>query len=200
MFHSRWHRTNSKVCCASFPFPIQFFKVLGYELSTKMWAMPVRAPTSCQVPIFYWAQEYELYHSLSLPSSSQLYLLSLRAPCTALRSSFIYECILLNCVCRRTSQPLPCQWSGTMLLKRLWFSRSTGESDRGRSYACLTPADICESALLPAKETHLGDGVKTAPLYRHHRRPLRWIDDFRHKTTRNTPKCVFHVPQNVKVG
>ena len=138
--------------------------------------------------------------SLSLPSSSQLYLLSLRAPCAALRSSFIYECILLNCVCRRTSQPLPCQWSGTMLLKRLWFSESTGESDPGRSYACLPPADICESALLPAKETHLGDGVKTAPLYRHHHRPLRWIDDFRHKTTRNTLKCVFHVPQNVKLG
>ena len=84
-----------------------------------MRTLPVRAPTSCQVPILSGAQEYELSLSVSLcpPSSSQLHLLSVIAPPTALRSFFIYECILLNCVCKRTNQPLPCQHRGTRMLE-----------------------------------------------------------------------------------
>ena len=52
---------------------------------------------------------------------------------------------------------------------------------------------VCGSVLPPAKDAHLGDGVEMASFNRHHHHPLRKVYDFRPKTTRNTPRCVFHV-------
>lgn len=150
MLHSLWTRTGSKLCCASFPFSIQRFKVLGYLLSTKMWAMPVHAPTSCPLPMLCWASEQ--IFSLLL----QLHLLSSRAPPTALRSFFIYECIQLHCVCRSVSQPLPCRCPGTMLLNSALICREYGgELDPGSSHPWLPPAGVCRPDFHPQR-THTG--------------------------------------------
>lgn len=161
-----------------------------------MRTLPVHAPTSCQVPILYGAQEYELALSVSLspPSSSQLHLLSATAPPTALRSFFIYECILLNCVCKRTNQPLPCQHHGTRMLEPgFGFLGLWGHSILVEVTRAFLLEVVCGSVLPPAKDAHLGDGVKMVLFNVHHRHSLRRVYDFRPKTTRNTPRCVFHV-------
>lgn len=178
-----------------FPPPFSSFMswVINYQQKCEpcqcLLRLPAKSPYSTE------PRSVSAVSSLSLPSASPLHLLSARAPPTALRSFFIYECILLNCVCKRTSQPLPCQRIGTVLLKRLCFSGSPGggKSDPGRNHACLPPAGNWGSVLLPAKDAHLGDGVTTSLLSRHHPCPLRCTEDHRDKTTRNVLKCVFHV-------
>lgn len=111
--HSRLKKTDSKVCCASFPLSIQFFKVLVSNYQQK------REPCQCvlRLPASSSRSTEPRADSLSL-SSSRLHLLGSRAPPTALRSFFIYECIPLNCVSKRRNPPLPCQRIGTVLLKK----------------------------------------------------------------------------------
>ena len=166
-----------------------------------MRTLPVRAPTSCQVPILSGAQEYELSLSVSLspPSSSQLHLLSVMAPPTALRSFFIYECILLNCVCKRTNQPLPCQHRGTRMLEPGFdFLRLRGHPTLVEVTHTFLLEVVCGSVLPPAKDAHLGDGVEMASFNRHHHHPLRRVYDFRPRTTRNTRDVYVMCSPNVK--
>lgn len=128
-----------------FPPPFSSFMswVINYQQKCEpcqcLLRLPAKSPYSTE------PRSVSAVSSLSLPSSSPLHLLSARAPPTALRSFFIYECILLNCVCKRTSQPLPCQRIGTVLLKRLCFSGSPGVENQ-------TLAEIMHVFLLQVTE------------------------------------------------
>ena len=168
---------------ASFPFSIQFFKVLGYYLSTNMCTLPVRAPASCQVPTLSGAQEYELSLAVSLspPFSSQPHLLSAMAPPTALRSFFIYECILRNPCPSSIAEP------GFGLL-RLRGHPTLAEV----THTFLLELSVDQFFHQQRKHT-LVIRVKMATFNTHHHRPLRRVYDFRPKTTRNIPRCVLHV-------
>lgn len=128
-----------------FPPPFSSFMswVINYQQKCEpcqcLLRLPAKSPYSTE------PRSVSAVSSLSLPSASPLHLLSARAPPTALRSFFIYECILLNCVCKRTSQPLPCQRIGTVLLKRLCFSGSPGVENQ-------TLAEIMHVFLLQVTE------------------------------------------------
>ena len=187
--------TDSKVWFASFPSSFRSLKswVINYQQTWEPCQCELRLPAKSS-----YSPELRSLSSLSVslspPSSSQLHLLSVMAPPTALRSFFIYECILLNCVCKRTNQPLPCQHRGTRMLEPGFdFLGLRGHPTLVEVTRALLLEVVCGSVLPPAKDAHLGDGVEMASFNRHHHHPLRKVYDFRPKTTRNTPRCVFHV-------
>lgn len=114
----------------------------------------------------------------------------LRAPPTALRSFFIYECIQLHCVCKRMSQLLPRQVAGTTLLhEALMCQEYAGELDPGRSHLWFPPSCRCLRSQLPSTEDpRRADGATVTSRHRHT------------TTSRGALKILTKIPPNMKLG